>query len=168
MSRLVPYHYARDRGVVDLAHGEAGVEVLMKRGADLAALAELRRAAGKPLNVAMVEPAEYDARVSALFSDGERASATVVDDIEGDIDLSRLAQDIPEIEDLMEAADDAPIIRLINALLTEALRENASDLHIEPFETRSVVRFRVDGQLRDVIEPKRALHAALVSRIKVM
>ncbi|WP_148715206.1 type II secretion system ATPase GspE [Chitinolyticbacter meiyuanensis] len=168
MSRLVPYHYARDRGVVDLAQGEADVDVLMKRGADLGALAELRRVAGKPLNVAVVDAAEYDARVSALFSDGERASATVVGDIEGDIDLSRLAQDIPEVEDLMETADDAPIIRLINALLTEALRENASDLHIEPFETRSVVRFRVDGQLRDVIEPKRALHAALVSRIKVM
>ncbi|GAA5785838.1 type II secretion system ATPase GspE [Chitiniphilus shinanonensis] len=169
MSRLVPYHFARDRGVVDLAAADGSLDVLMKRGGDLSALSELRRAAGQPLNVTVLEAAEYDARITALFSDGERGgSATVVGDLEDDLDLSRLAQDIPEVEDLMEAADDAPIIRLINALLTEALRENASDLHIEPFETRSVVRFRVDGQLRDVIEPKRALHAALVSRIKVM
>jgi len=72
------------------------------------------------------------------------------------------------VADLLESEDDAPIIRLLNALLTQALRENASDIHIEPFETRSVVRFRMDGALRDVIEPKRALHAAIVSRIKVM
>ena len=73
-----------------------------------------------------------------------------------------------EVEDLLESEDDAPIIKLINAILTQALREHASDVHIEPFETRSVVRFRIDGRMKDVIEPRRALHAALVSRIKVM
>ena len=57
---------------------------------------------------------------------------------------------------------------MINALLLQALRERASDIHFEPYEARSVVRFRVDGVLRDVIEPPRALHAALVSRLKVM
>jgi general secretion pathway protein E len=57
---------------------------------------------------------------------------------------------------------------MINALLLQALRERASDLHFEPYEARSVVRFRIDGVLRDVIEPPRALHAALVSRLKIM
>ena len=67
-----------------------------------------------------------------------------------------------------DAEDDAPVIRFINALLTQALRERASDIHIEAFEGRSLVRFRIDGTLRDVLEPPRALHAALVSRVKVM
>ena len=76
--------------------------------------------------------------------------------------------DLPAIEDLLESADDAPVIRMINALLTQALRETASDIHIEPFEQISVVRFRIDGALRDVVRPKKAIHAALISRIKIM
>ena len=89
-------------------------------------------------------------------------------DLGADVDLNRLAQEMPAVTDLLDAEDDAPIIRLINALFTQALREQASDIHIEAFEHRSVVRFRVDGTLRDVIEPQRALHAAMVSRIKIM
>jgi len=88
--------------------------------------------------------------------------------VEGEVDLSRLMQDIPAVEDLLESEDDAPIIRMINALLTQAAREGASDIHIEPFENASVVRFRVDGTLRDVVRPKKALHGALISRIKIM
>jgi general secretion pathway protein E len=76
--------------------------------------------------------------------------------------------DMPAIEDLLESADDAPVIRMINALLTQALREGASDIHIEPFEQISVVRFRIDGNLRDIVRPKKAIHASLVSRIKIM
>ncbi|MCX7205186.1 MAG: type II secretion system ATPase GspE [Proteobacteria bacterium] len=167
MSRLVPYHFARDRGVVDAHHEVDSVTVLFRKGGDFSALNELRRVAAKPLNISVVDAAEFEAQLSQLFGQGSGA-AMVVDDLEENLDLSRLAQELPEIEDLLETEDDAPIIRLINALLTEALRENASDVHIEPFETRSVVRFRIDGRLADVIEPKRALHAALVSRIKVM
>jgi general secretion pathway protein E len=92
----------------------------------------------------------------------------MVEDVAQDMDLSQLIHDLPQTEDLLDADNDAPVIRMINALLTQAVRENASDIHIEPFETRSVVRFRVDGTLKDVIEPHRALHTAMVSRIKIM
>jgi general secretion pathway protein E len=92
----------------------------------------------------------------------------VVGEVESDLDLARLMQDMPAVEDLLEAADDAPVIRMINALLTQALREGASDIHIEPFEQISVVRFRIDGRLRDVVRPKKGIHAALISRIKIM
>ena len=68
----------------------------------------------------------------------------------------------------MEAADDAPIIRLLNALLTQAAKEGASDIHIEPYERHSSVRFRIDGALREVVQPHRGLHAALISRLKIM
>src|SRR5689334_17508813 len=77
-------------------------------------------------------------------------------------------QEMPASEDLLDAGAQAPVIRMINALLLEALRERASDLHFEPYEARAVVRFRVDGMLRDVVEPPRALHGALVSRLKIM
>ena len=83
-------------------------------------------------------------------------------------DLASPADQIQETEDLLEQEDDAPIIRLINAILGEAIAENASDIHIETFEKRLVIRFRVDGILREVVQPKRELAALLVSRIKVM
>jgi general secretion pathway protein E len=84
------------------------------------------------------------------------------------VDLSRLMQDLPAVEDLLEAADDAPIIRMLNALLTQGVRDGASDIHIEPYERSSAVRFRVDGTLREVVQPNKALHAALISRLKIM
>jgi general secretion pathway protein E len=92
----------------------------------------------------------------------------VVGEVESAVDLSRMMQDLPAVEDLLEAANDAPIIRMLNALLTQAAKDGASDIHIEPYERSSAVRFRVDGTLREVVQPNRALHAALISRLKIM
>ncbi|WP_119964407.1 GspE/PulE family protein [Simplicispira lacusdiani] len=107
-------------------------------------------------------------RISAAYAQGESSAATVVSEVESDADLSRMMQELPAVEDLLEAADDAPIIRMLNALLTQAARDGASDIHIEPYERHSSVRFRVDGTLREVVQPNRALHAALISRLKIM
>jgi general secretion pathway protein E len=85
-----------------------------------------------------------------------------------EVDLTQLMTELPAVEDLLETQDDAPIIRMINALLTQAVRQAASDIHIEPYERHSVVRFRRDGVLVDVAQPHRALHAAMASRIKIM
>ncbi|MDO5654000.1 MAG: ATPase, T2SS/T4P/T4SS family [Brachymonas sp.] len=111
---------------------------------------------------------ELAQRISAAYSQGEGSAASVVSEVQSDADLSRMMQELPPVEDLLEASDDAPIIRMLNALLTQAARDNASDIHIEPFERHSVVRFRVDGGLREVVQPNRALHAALISRLKIM
>jgi general secretion pathway protein E len=107
-------------------------------------------------------------RISAAYAQGESNAAAVVSEVQGDADLSRIMQELPAIEDLLENSDDAPIIRMLNALLTQAARDGASDIHIEPYERTSSVRFRVDGTLREVVQPNRALHAALISRLKIM
>ncbi len=115
------------------------------------------------------EPAAtLDGRIAAVYSSGGSSAAMVVGEVESEVDLSRLLQDLPAVEDLLEAADDAPIIRMLNALLTQAAKDGASDIHIEPYERSSSVRFRVDGTLREVVQPNRALHAALISRLKIM
>jgi general secretion pathway protein E len=111
---------------------------------------------------------QFDRLLRQGYDKGQSEATQMMDDLGGEYDLERLAQELPEATDLLEAADEAPIIKLINALLTQAIREGASDIHLEAFEQRSVVRFRVDGVLRDVVEPQRALHGALVSRLKVM
>jgi general secretion pathway protein E len=107
-------------------------------------------------------------RIAAAYAGGESSAAAVIGEVESGVDLSRMMQELPAVEDLLEAADDAPIIRMLNALLTQAAKDGASDIHIEPYERSSSVRFRVDGTLREVVQPNRALHAALISRLKIM
>jgi general secretion pathway protein E len=91
-----------------------------------------------------------------------------VDDLGAEFDLSSMAEDLAERTDLLVGDDDAPIIRLINAILSQAVREGASDIHLEPFEDRVSVRFRTDGVLNEVLSPKPELAPVLVSRLKVM
>jgi general secretion pathway protein E len=129
--------------------------------------AELRRHLGAPLALEPLAADAYDRLLRELYGEGGEDARGVAADL-GEGDLSALAEGLPEPADLLESDDDAPIIRLINALLTEAVKENASDIHVEPFENRLVVRFRVDGVLREVLAPRKAVAPAVVSRIKVM
>ncbi|OGA89523.1 MAG: type II secretion system protein GspE, partial [Betaproteobacteria bacterium RIFCSPLOWO2_12_FULL_66_14] len=164
----VPYAFAKANGVVVTALDDGVAQVAVRSGAHAGALAEVRRALGVPLHARRIGADEFDELVSALYNAADAGAAALADDLAHDLDLGRLLQEIPRIEDLLESQNDAPLIRLINALFTQALREGASDIHIEPFETRSVVRLRIDGTLRDLIEPARALHGAIVSRVKIM
>lgn len=144
------------------------LEIWIDQNTKSSAIAELVRTL--PYRIKPVKKTEQELQqaMGRAYSQQDSSAASVVDSVENDIDLSRLMQDLPQIEDLLETEDDAPIIRMINALLTQATRDGASDIHIEPFETSSIVRFRVDGGLRDVVQPRRELHAALISRIKIM
>jgi len=165
-SESLPYAFAKSRGVLVTAVSAAAAEIVLRAGGDVATLSEVRRKLGVPVRARQVSESEFDELLTVVYHGA--GAAALADDMAQDMDLSRLLQDLPKVEDLLESQDDAPVIRLINALFTQALRENASDIHVEPFETRSVVRLRIDGTLRDLIEPARALHAALVSRIKIM
>jgi general secretion pathway protein E len=107
-------------------------------------------------------------RIATAYAGSESSAAVVIGEVESAVDLSRMMQELPAIEDLLEASNDAPIIRMLNALLTQAAKDGASDIHIEPYERSSSVRFRVDGTLREVVQPNKALHAALISRLKIM
>ena len=130
-------------------------------------MAEVRRYLGVPMKLEKVEETTFDSMLRLAYEAGNDAMEAATG-VEESTDLAHLAQDIPEQADLLESEDDAPIIRLINAVLTQAVKENASDIHVEPFENRLVVRFRVDGVLREVLQSKRAVAPLVVSRIKVM
>ncbi|MCL4138505.1 UNVERIFIED_CONTAM: hypothetical protein GTU68_009459 [Idotea baltica] len=134
----------------------------------LSIVTELKRRLNCRLSLQPISQAEFEEQLRQVYDRGGSQATQVMDDMGEGMDLERLAQEMPETTDLLEANDDAPIIRLINALLTQAIRENASDIHLEAFEEESIVRLRVDGVLRDVLSPRRELHGALVSRIKVM
>ena len=167
--RRVPYPFAKMHGALVLEVSGERATVCLRQGARPQVLAELRRVLGVPLVVTAVEKADvFERRLAEAYSQANQSAAFVADNLEQDMDISRLVQEMPKIEDLLDSEDDAPIIRMINVLLTQALRQGASDIHIEPYETRSVVRFRLDGTLQNVAEPHRALHAAMLSRIKIM
>lgn len=128
-------------------------------------LQEVRRVVGDNFTLQPMSADAFDVLLAA--SHESRADEALEGLGEGDGNLDTLAQSL-EPEDLLEAQDDAPIIRFINALLTEAIRENVSDIHIESFESRIAVRFRVDGVMRKVADPARGLGPLIISRIKVM
>ncbi len=167
-SRRVPYAFARAHGVLPLRDEGDAVLVLARADASVEGIAELKRVLQRPLKTLTVNAERFAAELAQAYNESSAPVEQISADLSRDTDLARLLQDIPKAEDLLGSTSDAPVIRMINALLLQALRERASDIHFEPYELRSVVRFRIDGELRDVIEPPRALHAALVSRLKVM
>ena len=166
--RRPPFMFAKRHGL--LVAGEKDGKVLVMHTADVdpVSVVELRRFMGQPLKLQLVDQEKYDSLLSMTYEQDSNEAMLMMGDLGDNMDLMYVAQHLPEPEDLLESEDDAPIIRLINALLTEAVKENASDIHIEPFENRLVVRFRCDGVLREVLEPQRVLAPLLVSRIKVM
>lgn len=159
----LPYGYARRAGVV-LRPGAGGLECVHRPDAALDALLEVQRIAPSARFVA-VEDAAFDQALAASYSGSAGAAAEL--DLDG-MDLAALADSAAAVDDLLDTRDDSPVIRLINALLLEAVKEGASDVHVETQEKRVVVRFRIDGVLRDKLEPRRELAPLLVSRIKVM
>ncbi|PVZ67610.1 type II secretion system ATPase GspE [Pelagibaculum spongiae] len=162
------YNFAKRHGIL-VEEGQQYLHLTCRPGASAEILAEIRRAAGQPIDIRLVEDQQaFEDLLARAYEGDTGGSRQVMEGLDDSLDLDRIAEEIPETEDLLEQEDDAPIIRLINALLTEAIKANASDIHIETYEKRLIVRMRVDGVLREVLQPKRLLAPMLVSRIKVM
>lgn len=163
----VPYVFARDNGFMVEGEADGAVALVMREGADALGLLELRRVLGKPLSTRKVTAGEFEKLLAEIYA--QDGAAQVVGDmgITGD-GMDPLAMGLPTAEDLLDSADDAPAIRLINGLIAEGLRQGVSDIHIEPYETALVVRMRVDGVLTEKLRMPPHVAPVLVSRIKVM
>jgi general secretion pathway protein E len=162
----IPYSFSRRYGVAVVSTDP--LTVACHPATRPLGLLEIQRQFGSQFQLQELSAEEFDELVSSLYEQGSDEAAQLVADIGGNNELAQLAEVLNEPEDLMDSQDDAPIIRLINALLTEAINEEASDIHIEPFERRLSVRFRVDGALREVLSPPIKVAPLLASRIKVM
>lgn len=165
----IPYSFAKKHNVLIRFSQDNALTVVHVDSLKLAVLSEIKRRFGCRIELEQVSRSDFESQLRDEYDDKGSKATQLMDDIGGGgLDLERLAEEMPQATDLLEGDDDAPIIRLINALLTQAIRENASDIHLEAFEEESIVRFRVDGVLRDILSPRRELHGTLVSRIKVM
>jgi general secretion pathway protein E len=165
--RRPSFAFAKRHGVLVRRVANGVAECAARQVVAASAIAEARRFMRLPLKLERVTDAVFDQLLREAYEAGSDA-ISAAGGLDETTDLAMMAQDLPEQADLLESTDDAPIIRLINAVLTQAVKENASDIHVEPFENRLVVRFRVDGVLREVLQSKRAVAPLVVSRIKVM
>ena len=167
-TKTLPFAFAKRHGVLIRGYEDGKADTVYRAGASPVSLAEVRRFSPLPLKLSRVSAEAFDAMLRQAYEGGSNQAMHMMEGLDDDTNLFQVAQELPEPSDLLESEDDAPIIRLINAVLTEAVKENASDIHIEPYENRLMVRFRVDGVLREVLQTRRAVAPLVVSRIKVM
>jgi general secretion pathway protein E len=160
----IPYAFARKFGVVMRPGTDGRLAVAMREGADPRILLEVRRHLSQSFDVEFADAARFDRMLSDHYmTDGEAAAIAM-----GSEEIDALASGIPSAEDLLDTADDAPAIRLINGVIAEAVRQGVSDIHIEPYETGLIVRMRVDGVLRETLRMPPHVAPVIVSRVKVM
>lgn len=165
----LPFGFARRNGVFLQFDANQMPVVCHQAGISAEAYAEVRRFLKQPFMTRRIDGGEFEESMAAAYQRDSTEAMQMVEDLGEEIDLEGLANAaLQETQDLLEQEGDAPIIRLVNAILSEAVKENASDIHIETFEKRLVVRFRIDGVLREVVEPRRELAPLLISRLKVM
>ncbi|MBE0352244.1 type II secretion system ATPase GspE [Pseudoalteromonas lipolytica] len=166
-AKRLPFSYARRAGVLLSKNGDNWT-VFYRGELDVTALLEVRRIAGRGFSLEQLLDDKFELLLEASYQRDSSETQQMMEDIGNEVDLFSLADELPQTEDLLAGDDDAPIIKLINAMLSEAIKEGASDIHIETFEQELVIRFRVDGVLKEVLKPNRKLASLLVSRIKVM
>ena len=168
-NRKIPFVFAKTFGVLtEYSAADDEVVLYYRTGLTLDVLSEIRRFLGRSFRSEQLDDDSFQKRLTSAYQKSDNEAEQVAEDMGADVDLSRLAEEIPEASDLMDGEDDAPVIRLINAILSQAVREKVSDIHLETFESNLVVRYRVDGVLTEVLRPKRMLAPLLVSRLKVM
>ena len=162
---LLPFEFARKFSV--LMDGDSN-SLYLTKATPMAAVLELQRARNLNPSLHWLDGETFEARLQTMYAGRKDSSAVVMEDIKDNLDLQAVAGSLEEIGDLLDRDDDAPIIRLLNAILAEALNEKASDIHVEPYQHDARVRFRLDGVLRTVLTPANHITPLLISRIKVM
>ncbi|WED44089.1 GspE family T2SS ATPase variant LspE [Legionella cardiaca] len=165
--RRLPYTFAKTQGVIASPQDNDVAVVYHLANPPLTILAEVKRLLQCELKLKEVNESEFQQHLAQIYQ-SQSSILDAAEVMEEDMDLSLLADQLPVSEDLLDNQDDAPIIRLLNALFTQAIKQKASDIHIETYENRVLVRNRIDGVLNEVLEIQRAIAPLVISRVKVM
>jgi general secretion pathway protein E len=164
MEERLSSKFLRDAQAVPLREDDDEVAVAVADPTDSYVISAVQMASGKRVRAYIAAPNEIDAALERLYGGGKSSMGQIVDNIT----TRDEEQDLGDVEHLKDLASEAPVIRLVNLVLTKALEQRASDIHIEPYENRLVVRYRIDGVLHEVESPPRRLSAAVISRVKIM
>ena len=164
--RQIPLSMARDQGILPLWRDGEEILAAITSPASVPALDDMRVLFGRTVKGVLVGPQELRRATNAAYDKASRGASAVLEEVEDEDET--VADDLQLGEDLLDDPNQAPIIRFVNSLLTQAIKEGASDIHIEPFEKELSVRFRTDGVLAEVVKPPPRLQASIVSRVKIM
>jgi general secretion pathway protein E len=164
----LPFAFARRYGLLLVKDPSGHAKIMARHNASALSLMELQRHLESSITVEITDEETFARLLQQTYEERNEQSIAIMEGLQSSTDLADVAEQLPEPEDLLESNDDAPIIRLINALFSEAVKNNASDIHVEPFENKLVVRMRIDGVLQEVLQSRHAVAPLVVSRIKVM
>jgi general secretion pathway protein E len=156
--------FLRDAQAVPLREDEDELAIAIADPTDSFVISAVQMASGKRVRPYIAAPNEIDAALERLYGGGKSSMGAIVEGIQARDD----EDDFGDVEHLKDLASEAPVIRLVNLILAKALESRASDIHIEPFENRLIVRYRIDGVLHETESPPRRLSAAVISRVKIM
>ncbi len=168
VTKKLPFSFAKKHQILIKSINKKSVEVCFHGEINASSIAETRRFSGLPLKLKEISDEKFNNLLREIYEENSQTTSQMADDINENEDLLTVAQDLPEPADLLDSNNDAPIIKFINAIVTEGLKNNASDIHIEPYDNRLTIRYRIDGMLQEVLNTKRGLTSLVISRIKVM
>lgn len=163
----IPLSYARANTLLPLREEEGVVQVAIATPATLLILDELQLTFAKPVSPVLVGKQALSDAINTIYAGVSGTAREVLQELEAE-DLSTVATALNDPQDLLDLTDEAPVIRLLNSILSEAVKERVSDIHIEPYERELLVRFRIDGILYEKLTPPKIIQDALISRIKIM
>ena len=159
----VSTRFLKAHRLVPFAESESAVEVMVANPLEPYPIEALALACGKEIQVRVGLPSEIDALIERYYGSGRSVMGTIVENLSEDATRSE-----DDVEHLRDLASEAPVIRLVNLIIQRAVEARASDIHVEPFENRLKVRYRIDGVLEEVEAPPASSTAAVISRIKIM
>jgi general secretion pathway protein E len=163
----VPLAFARQHKLVPIRTENDAVLVATSNPLDLQPLDDVSALLHAPVEAVISTEAEILGALNRLYDSGSPTAAKVIEDLDVE-ELGILAHDLEHTQDILDQDSEAPIIRLVNSILSQAVRDRASDIHLEPFERVVKVRYRIDGVLHEVLSPPKRLQSAITSRLKIM
>jgi general secretion pathway protein E len=165
LEERVSARFLREARALPVSEDEAELGLAMVDPTDAYTVGAFEMVTGRAVRPMVAIPTELEAALERLYGAGKSAVGQLIGDVETRTDELAFDADVQQLKDL---ASEAPVIRLVSLLITNALEMRASDIHIEPFENRLIVRYRIDGVLHEVESPPKRLSAAVISRIKIM
>lgn len=161
------YKFCKDNQLLPEV-GSDSILIFHTDDCDINAIAHIQSKYKLPVETEQIDFSEFNKKLSESYSGKTQSSESLAENIHEDVDLDSLVLDLPKTEDLLDDSTDSPVIRLINAILSEAIKDGASDIHIEPYEENLIIRFRTDGLLKEKIRPSSRIAPLLNARIKIM
>lgn len=165
--QLIPHNLAMKHGLVPLVKKDSTLTVAMVDPSNIVALNDIKFITGLDIQVVLAAESDLKQTQEKVYENNVSYDTIINDLDEADVEVIDLQEDV-DVSELEKATEDAPVVKLVNAILTDAIKKGASDIHIEPYEKIFRVRFRIDGVLYEIMKPPTKLKNAITSRVKIM